>query len=225
MDVLNSDKRVHKDPKKLRDPVWISRVLSAVANNASDRNDIGILTGNWTGDYSGGVSPTTWNGSVKILQQFAETKKPVNFGQCWVFSGLLTTLCRALGIPCRSVTNFASAHDTDNTMTIDAYVDENNGDIEEHNDDSVWNFHVWNEVFLTGRGHWPSTYAGWAAVDATPQESSNNIMQCGPAPIKAIKEGHIYIGYDSNFVFGEVNADRITWICQKSGTDSGPFLI
>ena len=129
------------------DPVWISRVLSAVANNASDRNDIGILTGNWTGDYSGGVSPTTWNGSVKILQQFAETKKPVNFGQCWVFSGLLTTLCRALGIPCRSVTNFASAHDTDNTMTIDAYVDENNGDIEEHNDDSVWNFHVWNEVF------------------------------------------------------------------------------
>ena len=129
------------------DPVWISRVLSAVANNASDRNDIGILTGNWTGDYSGGVSPTTWNGSVKILQQFVETKKPVNFGQCWVFSGLLTTLCRALGIPCRSVTNFASAHDTDNTMTIDAYVDENNGDIEEHNDDSVWNFHVWNEVF------------------------------------------------------------------------------
>ena len=103
-------------------------------------------------------------------------------------------------------------------MTIDAYVDENNADIEEHNDDSVWNFHVWNEVFLTGRGHWPSTYAGWAAVDATPQESSNNIMQCGPAPIKAIKEGHIYIGYDSNFVFGEVNADRITWICQKSGT-------
>ena len=77
---------------------------------------------------------------------------------------------------------------------------------------------------MTGSGHWPSTYAGWAAVDATPQESSNNIMQCGPAPIKAIKEGHIYIGYDSNFVFGEVNADRITWICQKSGTDSGPFL-
>ena len=61
--IENQSKRVQKDPKKLRDPVWISRVLSAVANNASDRNDIGILTGNWTGDYSGGVSPTTWNGS------------------------------------------------------------------------------------------------------------------------------------------------------------------
>ena len=50
--------------------------------------------------------------------------------------------------------------------------------------DSVWNFHVWNEVFLRGTGHWPEKYAGWAAVDATPQESSNGMMQCGPAPLK-----------------------------------------
>ena len=42
-------------------------------------------------------------------------------------------------------------------------------------------------------------------------------MQCGPAPLAAIKEGHIYIGYDTGFVFGEVNADRVTWICQKAG--------
>ena len=42
-------------------------------------------------------------------------------------------------------------------------------------------------------------------------------MQCGPAPLAAIKEGHIYIGYDTGFVFGEVNADRVTWICQRAG--------
>ena len=76
---------------------------------------------------------------------------------------------RAIGVPCRSVTNFASAHDTDNTMTIDAYVDENNEDIEENNSDSCSNFHVWNEVFITGQGHWPAKHAGWAAIDATPQ--------------------------------------------------------
>merc|ERR1711892_67635 len=214
--VLMKDKRINatKGEQKMRDPVWLGRILSAAANS-SDEN--GILMGNWSGDYSGGVSPVTWNGSVKIIQQFIETGQPVKFGQCWVFSGLLTTLMRAIGIPCRSVTNFASAHDTDNTMTIDAYVDENNEDIEEHNSDSCWNFHVWNEIFITGKGHWPSKYAGWAAIDSTPQESSNGLMQCGPAPLAAIKEGHIYIGYDTGFVFGEVNADRVTWICKRSG--------
>jgi len=197
---------------KLSDPVWLSRIISAAANSSDDN---GVLTGNWTGEYEGGVSPTTWNGSVKILQQYAETKTPVKYGQCWVFSGLVTTLLRAIGIPARSVTNFSSAHDTDNTMTIDEFVDKEGSDVHE-NGDSVWNFHVWNEIWVKGTGHWEAKYAGWAAVDATPQEESRGMMQCGPAPIKAVKEGDIHVGYDSNFVFGEVNADRISWICSKS---------
>jgi transglutaminase-like putative cysteine protease len=88
-----------------------------------------------------------------------------------LFSGLTTTLLRTLGIPSRSVTNFQSAHDTDKTMTIDDFVDENNEDLK-ISGDSVWNFHVWNEVWLKGTSHWPAEYAGWAAVDATPQEES-----------------------------------------------------
>lgn len=75
--------------------------------------------GNWSGDYSGGVEPTDWISSVDILNEYMETKKEVKYGQCWVFSGLLTTLFRAVGIPARSVTNFESAHDNDGSMTID----------------------------------------------------------------------------------------------------------
>ena len=41
------------------------------------------------------------------------------------------------GIPTRSVTNFASAHDTEGTMTIDDYVDESGEEIE-LGGDSVW---------------------------------------------------------------------------------------
>ena len=81
----------------------------------------------------------------------------------------MTTLLRTIGIPARSVTNFASAHDTDNTMTIDDFVDEKNNEVKGLSSDSVWNFHVWNEVYIRGTGHWPAVYAGWAAVDATPQ--------------------------------------------------------
>ena len=49
-----------------------------MANNASDRNDIGILTGNWTGDYSDGVSPTTWNGSGGVSKQFSIFRAQLN---------------------------------------------------------------------------------------------------------------------------------------------------
>jgi len=51
----------------------------------------GVLTGNWSGDYSGGTKPTFWKGSLNILEQYYQTKEPVNYGQCWVFSGVLTT--------------------------------------------------------------------------------------------------------------------------------------
>lgn len=49
------------------------------------------MSGNWSGDYRGGKAPTEWIGSIKILRQYMDTKTPVKFGQCWVFSGLVTT--------------------------------------------------------------------------------------------------------------------------------------
>ncbi|XP_046549200.1 protein-glutamine gamma-glutamyltransferase 2-like [Haliotis rubra] len=54
-------------------------------------------------------------------------------------------------------------------------------------------------------------FDGWQAIDATPQEESEGAFCCGPAPLKAIKEGLIYIGHDTPFVFAEVNADLVTW--------------
>ena len=30
-------------------------------------------------------------------------------------------VCRALGLPCRSVTNFVSAHDTNASLTVDKF--------------------------------------------------------------------------------------------------------
>ena len=50
------------------------------------------MEGRWCGDYEGGVSPRTWTGSLRILEQFLRSGGgTVKYGQCWVFSGLLTT--------------------------------------------------------------------------------------------------------------------------------------
>ena len=63
-------------------------------------------------------------------------------------------------------------------MVIDSYVSDDISELKNFsNDDSIWNFHVWNEVFVRGKGHWPENYAGWAAVDATPQVNENLISE------------------------------------------------
>lgn len=44
---------------------------------------------------------------------------------------------------------------------------------------------------------------------------SLGLFQCGPCPVKAVREGDVYLPYDSKFVYAEVNADRVYWIVKK----------
>lgn len=54
-------------------------------------------------------------------------------------------------------------------------------------------------------------YGGWQAIDATPQETSRGMYQCGPAPLEAIKQGAIGMNYDVEFMLASVNADLMKW--------------
>lgn len=81
--------------------------------------------------------------------------------------------------------------------------------MEELNSDSVWNFHVWNEVWMD-RPDLGSHYGGWQAIDATPQELSEDQYKCGPASVAAVKHAEIVRPYDPNFLFSEVNADKVS---------------
>lgn len=57
-------------------------------------SDGGILFGRWTETYPKNCTPpTAWTGSTAILEKFMKKKFYVKYGQCWVFSGLVTT-CR-----------------------------------------------------------------------------------------------------------------------------------
>ncbi|XP_057580781.1 protein-glutamine gamma-glutamyltransferase 5 isoform X2 [Hippopotamus amphibius kiboko] len=178
----------------------------------NSNDDSGVLDGNWSENYSDGINPVEWTGSVAILKQWHATGcQPVRYGQCWVFAAIMCTVMRCLGIPTRVITNFDSGHDTDGNLIIDEYYDNTGRILENKKKDSVWNFHVWNECWMA-RNDLPPGYGGWQVLDATPQETSNGLYCCGPASVRAIKEGEVNLNYDTAFVFSMVNADCMAWL-------------
>ena len=48
------------------------------------------------------------------------------------------SVCRSLGIPCRPVTNYQSAHDTDGSITIDSHWNHKGEPLEKQNKDTIW---------------------------------------------------------------------------------------
>lgn len=120
-----------------------------------------------------------------------------------------------MGIPSRVVSNLVSAHDANCTLTVDKYYDENNEELNYDplnpaGEDSIWNYHVWNDVWMA-RPDLPSGYGGWQAIDATPQETSSGFFQCGPASVEAIKKGQVGFNHDVAFMIASVNADLMRW--------------
>uniref|UniRef100_A0A8C2SW20 Protein-glutamine gamma-glutamyltransferase 2 n=1 Tax=Coturnix japonica TaxID=93934 RepID=A0A8C2SW20_COTJA len=202
------------DCSRRNDPVYIGRVVSAMVN--CNDEDHGVLLGRWDNHYEDGMSPMAWIGSVDILKRWKNLGcQPVKYGQCWVFAAVACTVMRCLGIPSRVVTNYNSAHDTNGNLVIDRYLSEA-GIEDRRSRDMIWNFHCWVECWMTRPDLAPG-YDGWQALDPTPQEKSEGVYCCGPAPVKAIKEGDLQVQYDIPFVFAEVNADVVYWIVQSDG--------
>ncbi|NXU55018.1 TGM3 glutamyltransferase, partial [Turnix velox] len=210
LDMMDRSLSYRQDPitdvSRRHDPRHVGRVLSAMVNANDDQ---GVVLGNWSGNYDGGKNPSSWTGSVEILHSWKKSGfRPVRYGQCWVFAAVLTT-GKCLGIPTRTITNFSSAHDADRNLRVDEFYDASGNHLE-RGADSIWNFHVWNESWFSRSDLGPS-HSGWQILDATPQEESEGIYQCGPASRKAIKEGEVELDYDCPFVFAEVNADCMYW--------------
>ncbi|KAM9646749.1 LOW QUALITY PROTEIN: protein-glutamine gamma-glutamyltransferase Z [Trichechus inunguis] len=211
LEILNKSlyflKNPSKDHSQWNDVVYVCRVVSAIINSIDDN---GVLQGNWGQDY--GVSPLEWNGSVAILRRWsAQGGQPVQYGQCRVFAAVMCAVMRCLGVPARIVSNFRSVHNMDGTLTIDTYCDQNAEMLPTQRPDKIWDFHIWNECWMI-RKDLPPGYNGWQVLDPTPQQTSSGLFCCGPASVKAIREGEVHLAYDPPFVYAEVNADEVIWL-------------
>uniref|UniRef100_A0A803KJF6 protein-glutamine gamma-glutamyltransferase n=1 Tax=Xenopus tropicalis TaxID=8364 RepID=A0A803KJF6_XENTR len=202
-----------EDVRKRNNPVHVCRVLSSILNSM---NNNGVIEGNWSGEYFDGTDPYVWNGSTEILRSWYGQRQPVKYGQCWVFAGTSCTVSRSLGLPCRVITNYQSAHDTDHNLSIEQYFN-TRGEAVPRSEDSIWNFHCWNESWFL-RLDLGDFYSGWQVWDSTPQEKSDGLYQLGPTSQRAVKEGEVDLLFDTPFVLAEVDADVIIYIVQDDGT-------
>uniref|UniRef100_A0A7E4VBM9 TGc domain-containing protein n=1 Tax=Panagrellus redivivus TaxID=6233 RepID=A0A7E4VBM9_PANRE len=199
------------------DLVMLTRRLSFVINYR-------FLAGKWDKPYYPGYEPTYWRGTAELVRQFGanDVNQKVRYGQCFTFANVFVTFLRTIGIASRGVTCIASAHDGDSNLTIDKkiYIYEN-GEMSQPvenpgSEESIWNFHMWTEAWFKRRDlDRLGEFDGWQVVDATPQATSDGLLQCGPTSVKALRKGCVDSRYDATFVYAEVNADVVYWKFRK----------
>ncbi|XP_071533405.1 hemocyte protein-glutamine gamma-glutamyltransferase-like [Panulirus ornatus] len=190
-------------------PVKVARAISSMIQ-ASERGDDGILLPHYEDEYQGGQNPHLWTGSVNIIQEFLwQGVSPVKYGHCWVMAALMTSMCRALGMPARPTTALTSAHETQETLTVDRYVDRF-GDLIERGPgrdqpDAVWAFHTWCDVWMA-RPDLPSGYSGWQTTDPARAYRNRLSTGCGPSSVEAVKKGDVGLSLDTSAMFSALNS-------------------
>ncbi|XP_063816592.1 protein 4.2-like [Pseudophryne corroboree] len=218
--LLDMNPRYQEEPEKhyLRrnDPIYISQMIGDMIGRRDEEDRVAFMCENGRLSY-------TWISSVPTLNHWFQDENHLVYGHHWVFAAVLCTVLRCLGIPTRIVTNYNSAYDTDQTLQKDIYYNENGARIHRSRNDSIWHFHVWNECWMERRDLLKG-YSGWQVLDATAQQKYNGALYCcGPAPVRAIKEGRVDFNYDTKLIFSKVFTDRVVWVRNVNGYFSKAF--
>ncbi len=125
-----------------REPLPLAKALAELVRKG------GIVR--WASDADG-KQPWQWTGSTEIFGK--KGGQPVKYGQCWVFSGVLASMSRSIGIPTRPMTNLDSAHSRQQAIAEGTALAQPGPNacrttaVDAKGNPAVWNFHLWNEVY------------------------------------------------------------------------------
>lgn len=215
-------------------------VLRKIMENMSSENsEDGLIEGSWDKIlYNDNEKhPTYWKSSAQIFDRYSKTQEPVRFGQCWCFAECLTSICKFLCIPVRTVYGKNTLIDTNLDNGIDFFEelrkdeDMNNfflmkkdiiqsllmgdeksflfDDLQIFNTgDSFWNIHYWNEVYLER-----DRSKGWEVIDSTPFIKSKTepyMKFLGPCQVSTFKSNH-KLDYDFHQFYSYTNSPFRLW--------------
>ncbi|CAL8135549.1 unnamed protein product [Orchesella dallaii] len=170
-------------------PVYVSRALASmifskfgVLREPENREE-NFSTFNFTGTHSV---------FEKLLEQ---NLRPVETDQSYIASAVYVSCCRALGLPCRSVTSYRAPQDK-NSLNIDMYWSEEN----ERESDLYQPYQCWNDVWMRREDLSTATsHIGWQAIDP-------NNKGYGPAPSEAIRRGEIGLSHNIYHFYSLLNS-------------------
>jgi len=174
-----------------------------------------LLEGNWgIFPFTEKDAPELWTSVTDILNKWQKTRKPVQYGQCWVFGAVLNSMVRAIGVGGRQVTAFGSFADASNRRgpdhrlhhVADTFYDINGTTI--YTESPAWNFHSWADVWLNRD---QDKYSGWHTLDGTPPG------KIGPASVKATRNLDESYGYNNTDVISTVHSTARSFLvnCTK----------
>ena len=110
----------------------------------------------------------------EIINEYISNKEPYKYTQCWVFAAVFHSICELKGLKSRVVIGKYTKIDLNKNYIYDHY-------------DSIWSFHVWNEIWIPEKKQWYS-------IDCCPNISmdKNKIFVRGPINIKVPSESNDY---------------------------------
>ncbi|XP_021505539.1 protein 4.2 isoform X1 [Meriones unguiculatus] len=194
-------------------PIHVARVLGALLHELKKKS---VLPVPQTQAAQEGTSPYKRRGSAPILRQWLTGQgRPVYETQAWVFAAVACTVLRCLGIPARVVTTFASAQGTNGSLLVDEYYNEEGLQNGEGQRGRIW-------VFQTSIECWMNRpdlqgYDGWQILYPRASDGVGVLGSCILVPVRAVKDGELWLDPAVSDLFASVNASCVVWKCCEDG--------